>query len=100
MALLLCLLCLLYSASLINMHIMIIILSLFSRLFNSCRAKRAKCEESYHRKNHFEQGLWNVNTVLMGGLGGDPDATGSSSEEGLLYPKGLVVHVVSDTCSE
>ena len=38
--------------------------------------------------------MWNVNTVLMGGLGGDPDAFGSSSEEGLLYPKGLVVHVV------
>ena len=46
------------------------------------RAKRAKCEERYRRKNQYEQGMWNVNTVLMGGLGGDPDSAGSSGEEG------------------
>ena len=30
----------------------------------------------------YEQGMWNVNTVIMGGLGGDPHSSGSSSEEG------------------
>lgn len=41
-----------------------------------------KCEERYRRKNQYEEGMWNVNTVLMGGLGGEPDSSDSSSEEG------------------
>ena len=37
-------------------------------------------EERYKKKTQYEQGMWNVNTVMMGGLGGDPDSSGSSSE--------------------
>ena len=46
------------------------------------RAKHGKREERYRKKTQYEQGMWNVNTVLMGGLGGDPHSSGSSSEEG------------------
>jgi hypothetical protein len=51
------------------------------RLHSKLQAKRAKYAEHYRRKNRYEQGMWNVNTVMMGGLGGDPRSSGSSSEE-------------------
>ena len=51
---------------------------------STCRAKHLKCEERHRRKNQYEEGMWNVNTVLMGGLGGDPDSSDSSSEEGII----------------
>ena len=38
-------------------------------------------KQRYKAKSLFEQGMWNVNTVMMGGLGRDPES-GSSSEEG------------------
>ena len=46
------------------------------------RAKHAKREERYRKKTQYKQGMWNVNTVMMGGLGVDPHSSGSSSEEG------------------
>jgi hypothetical protein len=51
------------------------------RLHSKLQAKQAKWEERYREKTQFQQGLWNVNTVMMGGLGGDPHSSGSSSEE-------------------
>ena len=54
------------------------------------RAKHAKREERYTKKTQYEHGMWNVNTVLMGGLGGDPDTSGTSSDEGVYT---LTTHV-------
>ncbi|XP_064390453.1 uncharacterized protein LOC135338299 isoform X2 [Halichondria panicea] len=42
-------------------------------------AQEARRRQRYSAKSRYEAGLWNVNTVTMGGLGGDPDA--SSDEE-------------------
>ena len=46
------------------------------------RAKHARREERYRKKTQYEQGMWNIDTVMMGGLGGDPHSSGTSSEEG------------------
>ena len=62
------------------------------------RAKRAKYAEHYRRKNRYEQGMWNVNTVMMGGLGGDPRSSGSSSEEGTCRSYYMYVHVCMQQC--
>ena len=44
------------------------------------REREKKVEELKKVKNKFEEGMWNVNTVLMGGLGRDPVPV-----EGILY---------------
>ena len=44
------------------------------------RAREAKRKQQYRLKSNFESGQWNVNAVMMGGLGRDPEL--SSSEEG------------------
>ena len=44
------------------------------------RAKELRRQQRYQEKSRFESGLWNVNTVVMGGLGGDPEIC--SSDEG------------------
>ena len=49
-----------------------------------CRAKELRRQQWYRDKSRFEPGVWNVNTVIMGGLGGDPELS-SSSDEG-MYP--------------
>ena len=45
-----------------------------------CRAKEAKRQKLHQQKRHYKDGMWNVNSVTMGGLGGEPDM---SSDEGL-----------------
>jgi hypothetical protein len=50
---------------------------------HSSRAKHARREERYRKKTQYEQGMWNINTIMMGGLGGDPHSSGSSSEDEL-----------------
>ncbi len=47
------------------------------------RAQEARRRQRYSAKSHYEAGVWNVNTVTMGGLGGDPEA---SSDEGITTP--------------
>lgn len=44
------------------------------------RAKEARWRKLQEKKSCYEAGTWNVNAVMMGGLGGDPET--SSSEEG------------------
>ena len=44
------------------------------------RAKEERKRRRYMDKNHFQNGMWNVNTVTMGGLGRDPHE--SSSDDG------------------
>ena len=44
------------------------------------RAKQAKRDRLYQQKGCYVNGMWNVNSVMMGGLGGDPEIP--SSEEG------------------
>ena len=48
-----------------------------------CREKELRRQQRYCDKSHYEHGVWNVNTVMMGGLGGDPDLS-SASDEGIL----------------
>ncbi len=56
------------------------------------RAQEARRRQRYSAKSRYEAGLWNVNTVTMGGLGGDPEA---SSDEGVTTCiVSLHVHVV------
>ena len=55
--------------------------SLSLSLSLSLRAKELRRQQRYRDKSHYQPGVWNVNTVLMGGLGADPDSS-SSSEEG------------------
>ena len=38
----------------------------------SFREKEKKIEELKQEKTKYEEGMWNVNAVLMGGLGKDP----------------------------
>ena len=61
------------------------------------RAKQARCAEQYRSKNQYQRGMWNVNTVLMGGLGEDPDSSGSASEEGAaifsMYTHNMYMHI-------
>ena len=63
------------------------------------RAKQARCAEQYRSKNQYQRGMWNVNTVLMGGLGEDPDSSGSASEEGAaifsMYTHNMYMHIYS-----
>ena len=44
-----------------------------------CRAKEAKRQRLHQQKRRYEDSMWNINTVTMGGLGGEPDM---SSDEG------------------
>ena len=44
-----------------------------------CRAQEARRRQLYSAKSKYEAGLWNVNTILMGGLGQDPEP---ASDEG------------------
>ena len=44
------------------------------------REKLAKLKELRAEKNKFEAGLWNVNSVMLGGLGRDPDVDGDDEE--------------------
>lgn len=38
----------------------------------TCREREKKIEELKQEKTKYEEGMWNVNAVLMGGLGKDP----------------------------
>lgn len=38
----------------------------------SYREKEKKLEELKQEKNKYEEGMWNVNSILLGGLGRDP----------------------------
>lgn len=49
-----------------------------------CREKELRRQQRYRDKSHFEPGVWNVNTVIMGGLGGDSELS-SSSDEGMYF---------------
>ena len=42
------------------------------------REKEKKLEELKSQKTEFVEGFWNVNTVLLGGLGKDPVIEGGS----------------------
>ena len=42
------------------------------------REKEKKLEELKSQKTEFVEGFWNVNTVLLGGLGKDPIIEGGS----------------------
>ena len=53
------------------------------------RAKRARRQEVQCRKGYHEKGMWNVNTVMMGGLGGGLGS--SSSEEGTVHMHSTVI---------
>ena len=44
--------------------------------FYSCREKEKKLEEMKSQKNEYNEGFWNVNTVMLGGLGKDPVVEG------------------------
>ena len=46
------------------------------------RAKEDRWQKRHKQKSHYEAGMWNVNAVMMGGLGGDPGSGTSSSDEG------------------
>ena len=55
-------------------------LSLALSLPPSPRAKELRRQQRYSDKSHYQPGVWNVNTVMMGGLGADPDSSCSSDE--------------------
>ena len=44
------------------------------------RSRELRRQQRYHDKSHYQPGVWNVNTVMMGGLGGDPELSSSSDE--------------------
>lgn len=48
------------------------------------REKEKKIEEMKSQKNEYKEGFWNVNTVLLGGLGKDPVL--EEEDEGSLKP--------------
>ena len=48
------------------------------------REKEKKLEEMKSQKTEYKEGFWNVNTVLLGGLGKDPVLEGRLSTI-LLY---------------
>ena len=54
--------------------------SLPPSLLPSLRAKELRRQQRYRDKSHYQPGVWNVNTVMMGGLGADPDSSPSSDE--------------------
>lgn len=41
----------------------------------NCRAKEKRRLELLQQKTSFTPGLWNINTVVIGGLGKDPEET-------------------------
>ena len=41
-------------------------------IWYSFREREKKIEELKQEKTKYEEGMWNVNAVLMGGLGKDP----------------------------
>ena len=50
-----------------------------------CRAKEKQRSAMRAMKQQYEPGLWNVGTVTMGGLGGEPGVS-EDSEEGWVIP--------------
>ena len=56
------------------------------------RAKELHRQQRYRDKSRYEPGVWNVNTVIMGGLGGDPDLSSSSEEGTCTYVCSLVTN--------
>ena len=48
------------------------------RLISFFREKEKKIEEMKSQKNEYKEGFWNVNTVLLGGLGKDPVLEGNT----------------------
>eukprot|EP00731_Ephydatia_muelleri_P016880 Em0009g1304a len=61
------------------------------------KAREAKRKQQYQLKSNFESGQWNVNAVMMGGLGGDPEL--SSSEEDLESLTRKLTHA-EGTCTD
>ena len=47
-------------------------------LISFFREKEKKIEEMKSQKNEYKEGFWNVNTVLLGGLGKDPVLEGNT----------------------
>ena len=45
---------------------------LVKSIWYSFREREKKIEELKQEKTRYEEGMWNVNAVLMGGLGKDP----------------------------
>lgn len=50
------------------------------RVVVSFREKLEKLKELREEKNKFSAGMWNVNSVMMGGLGRDPDVEGEEED--------------------
>ena len=51
-----------------------------SQLSRSClcfiREREDRLQELKNKKTEFQSGMWNVNSILMGGLGNDPEIEG------------------------
>ena len=45
-------------------------------LFLFCRERQERMQELKTQKTEFQSGMWNVNSILMGGLGKDPELEG------------------------
>ena len=43
------------------------------------RERQAKLDELRTKKSEYQPGVWNVNTVLLGGLGKDPPLEGKQT---------------------
>jgi hypothetical protein len=50
-----------------------------SNLCILCREKAKQLEEMRNAKMEYKEGFWNVNSVLLGGLGHDPVLPGAKS---------------------
>lgn len=47
--------------------------------------RQKKLQELKKEKTKFEEGMWNVNTVFMGGLGRDPHVEGTATYTILFF---------------
>jgi len=56
------------------------------------RAKESRRRQRYSAKSRYKAGSWNVNTVLMGGLGGDPEC--SSDEGTAIHPSSPCINTL------